>query len=182
MEKYFRALVYYIRVQERRLINRIRRQPHSLAGRFVNLNLILFNPRPLRRGMAIGMFWGFMPMPFQMLPAAICCWLTRANLPSAILCVWLSNPFTYVPIFYVEYQLGVFLFGEDNINWQTFSEMFVGEGQSFLYLFETIGSPLLLGALVIGTTAAVGGYFSGILMFYYLDKRHKSQRGYADEN
>ncbi len=69
-------------------------------------NLWHINRRSLAGAAFIGIFSGFMPIPFQMLLAALLALQFRCNLPFSVVLAWFSNPFTYVPIFYFTYQLG----------------------------------------------------------------------------
>ena len=62
-----------------------------------------FNRREVVMATWIGVFWAMVPMPFQMIPAVIMSVVFRANILVAIAWVWLSNPFTMLPIFYFEY-------------------------------------------------------------------------------
>ncbi|MBE8158632.1 MAG: DUF2062 domain-containing protein, partial [Betaproteobacteria bacterium] len=115
MERFFRAAAYYIRTHERQILRRIRFPNKTRAAKIIaaviSADLIRFTDIRVARGMAVGMFWAFVPMPFQMAPAFLFCWLSRANLPVAMACVWISNPFTYLPIFSAQYQIGVWVFG-----------------------------------------------------------------------
>ena len=56
------------------------------------------NKNNLSRAVAIGLFWGWMPMFFQMIPAAFCAVYFRANLPLSLAGVWISNPITMPPM------------------------------------------------------------------------------------
>ena len=67
------------------------------------------------RGIAVGLFWGFIPMPFQMAGVMATTPLFRFNAPIALLTVWLSNPLTYAPLWYLEYVTGNFLLGREGI-------------------------------------------------------------------
>lgn len=171
IERFFRTVFYHIRARERRLLSVLRENPRGLAARLFHADMIRLNRDSLCRGLAIGMFWGFAPMPFQMFPAAVFCWLARANLPAAILCVWISNPFTYAPIFFVEYQLGLLLVGDSGMSWADFLMLMDGEGNPLWRLLQEIGEPILRGALAISTVMAVLGYAGGALLFRSLQKR-----------
>lgn len=57
-------------------------------------------------GLAIGLFFSMMLMPFQMLPAAVLAMRARANVPFAMAACWLTNPFTTAPILYAQFRLG----------------------------------------------------------------------------
>ena len=52
-------------------------------------------------------------MPFQMLLVLALTPFTKFNVPIAISMVWLSNPFTMPLMYYMEYQTGNFLLGNE---------------------------------------------------------------------
>jgi uncharacterized protein (DUF2062 family) len=60
-------------------------------------------------GLAIGLFFSMMLMPFQMLPAAVIAMRVRANVPIAMVSCWLTNPVTIAPIMYFQYRIGKWL-------------------------------------------------------------------------
>lgn len=115
--------------------------------------LLYPNRRTATRALALGLFWACVPVPLQMIPAAIMALWMRVNLPIAIASVWVSNPLTMGPLFYAEYRLGAWLLG-------------IGRGEfqfelSLEWLMEgmlKIWQPLLLGTLIIGTALAIVGY------------------------
>jgi len=74
------------------------------------------NRRMITRGVAVGLFWGFIPMPMQMLAVMATTPLIRFNVPIAISMVWLSNPFTMPPMYYMEYLTGNFILGKEGID------------------------------------------------------------------
>jgi uncharacterized protein len=57
-------------------------------------------------GLAIGLFFSMMLMPFQMVPAAIFAMRARGNVPFAIAACWLTNPITTPPIMSAQYVIG----------------------------------------------------------------------------
>ena len=69
----------------------------------------------ITRGVAVGLFWGFIPMPMQMLAVMATTPFFRFNVPIAISMVWLINAITMPPMFYVEYLTGIFLLGREGI-------------------------------------------------------------------
>ena len=76
---------------------------------------LAINRRMVTRGVAIGLFWGFIPMPMQMLAVMATTPFIRFNVPIAISMVWLSNPFTMPPMYYMEYLTGNFILGREGI-------------------------------------------------------------------
>ncbi|HEX7035956.1 MAG TPA: DUF2062 domain-containing protein [Pseudomonadales bacterium] len=98
----------------------------------------------------IGLFVAFIPIPFQMLVAAVLAVIARCNLPLSVALVWITNPVTMPPVFYFAYQLGAWLLdrrvevGTIELNWSWLSAH-LGD----------IGWPLLFGSLVCGWVAGV---------------------------
>lgn len=74
------------------------------------------NRRMITRGIGIGLFWGFIPMPMQMLAVISSTPFVRFNVPMAISMVWLSNPFTMPAMYYMEYLTGNFILGREGIS------------------------------------------------------------------
>jgi len=73
------------------------------------------NRRSVTRGIGIGLFWGFIPMPMQMAAVLATTPFIRFNVPIALSMVWLSNPVTMPPMYYMEYLTGNFLLGQEGI-------------------------------------------------------------------
>lgn len=73
------------------------------------------NRKMITRGVAIGIFWAFIPMPMQMLAVVASTLFIRFNVPIAIVMVWLSNPFTMPFMYYIEYLTGNFILGNEKI-------------------------------------------------------------------
>ena len=100
----------------------------------------------------MGLFVAFIPIPLQMVLAAIAAIVLRVNVPAAVLGAWFTNPLTMAPAFLLSYRIGAFLLRQPAT--LTDFEM------SFPWLTETIGhiwQPLLLGSLVLGVFCAVLG-------------------------
>lgn len=116
-------------------------------------NLWHINRHSIARAFLIGIFFCFIPMPFQMVAAGLFALWFNANLPLSIALVWISNPLTMPPIFYFNYKIGAFLLGhrvlefEFHLNWSWLSGRLVD-----------IGAPLYFGSVVVGTVAAVISY------------------------
>ncbi len=57
-------------------------------------------------GLAIGLFFSMMLMPFQMIAAAVIAMRFRVNVPFAVAACWITNVFTNVPIWLAQVWLG----------------------------------------------------------------------------
>ncbi|GEM_PF-46118 len=106
----------------------------------------------------VGLFVAFLPIPGQMLVAALLAIRLRCNLPLSVALVWVSNPLTAPPLFYMAYRLGGLLIGRP-------LAIPVGTEETafdLYWLFAKIGTvwpPLLLGCLLLGLFAGSLGYF-----------------------
>jgi len=113
------------------------------------------------RGLAIGTFFSMLPMPMQMLPAAVGAVFARGNLPCAILCCWITNPITAPVVLVLQIQIGFYLLGKGT-GWRYLLE----HGAWDLMMKAPV--PLLVGALVTGSTFAVIAYFCGLGVFDWM--------------
>jgi len=116
-------------------------------------NLFHLNRRSVAGGFAVGLFFAWVPVPFQMVLAAALAIPLRVNLPISMALVWVSNPLTMPPMFYFAYVLGTWIIG---VREKTFH---------FELTFEWLGSglhvlwqPFLLGCFVMGVASSLFGY------------------------
>lgn len=72
---------------------------------------LLPNRKMVSKGVLIGLFIAFIPMPMQMLAVVSVIPFTRFNVPIALSMCWLSNPFTMPAMYYMEYLTGSFFLG-----------------------------------------------------------------------
>jgi len=112
------------------------------------------NRHSVAKAFAVGLFFAWVPVPFQMVLAAGGAILFHANLPLSIVLVWLTNPITMPPMFYAAYKLGAWILGEELQHFEM--EL------SFAWLqheMSLIWQPFLIGCLVLGIVSALLGYF-----------------------
>jgi uncharacterized protein (DUF2062 family) len=74
------------------------------------------NRKSIVRGIFIGLFWGFIPMPMQMLAVLATTPFIKFNVPIAISMVWLSNPLTMPFMYYMEYKTGNLILGSEGLD------------------------------------------------------------------
>ena len=73
------------------------------------------NRKAVTKGILVGLFWGFIPMPMQMAGVMATTPFLKFNVPIALATVWLSNPITYPFMFYMEYKVGNLLLGKEGL-------------------------------------------------------------------
>ena len=66
------------------------------------------NRKNITKGLFIGLFIAFIPMPMQMLAVLAMMPFAKFNVPIALSMVWLSNPVTMPAMYYIEYLTGSF--------------------------------------------------------------------------
>ncbi|MEA3383815.1 MAG: DUF2062 domain-containing protein, partial [Campylobacterota bacterium] len=69
--------------------------------------------RMVSRGIFLGLFIAFIPMPLQMFAVLLFTFVGRFNLPIALALCWITNPITMPFIYYVEYITGSFILNMD---------------------------------------------------------------------
>ncbi|MCB1847624.1 MAG: DUF2062 domain-containing protein [Halieaceae bacterium] len=102
----------------------------------------------------VGLFIAFMPIPGQMVVAALFALLLRCNLPLSICLVWVTNPLTMPALFFMAYEVGALIVDVPVTE--------VKFALSFHWLTHTLISiwqPFLLGCLLCGLFFGCLGYF-----------------------
>jgi len=119
-----------------------------------NPHLWHMNRHSVAKAFAVGLFFAFIPVPFQMVLAAGTAILVHSNLPISIALVWLTNPFTIPAIFYSCYVVGTWVIGapEQEFNFEPSWQWIVDS-------VSTIGPAFLLGCGVLAVVFSIIGYF-----------------------
>ena len=127
--------------------------------------------RSVAGAVAIGVFCAFMPIFGQMLVAAALAIYFRVNLPIAVVFTWISNPFTFPPMFFITYRTGSLLldmpmaYTQFHLSYEWFSTV-----------LHEIWLPLLVGSLILGGAGAVAGYYGINLLWRMLLLRKRDLR------
>lgn len=129
------------------------RHLRMLGDWILDSNLWHLNRDSTSLAMFVGIFCAFLPIPMQMVVAAVGALLFRCNLPLAVALVWITNPVTIPPLFYGAYKLGAVLL---NLPPQTLHPTLSLEWLT--REIATIYKPLLLGSLVCGTVFGAIGF------------------------
>ena len=88
----------------RRLITRRKRLESSkflgsVAHKLTKKSLWIASYDTVAKSVFIGLFWMMIPLPLQTTPVIISVIILRANIPTAISTVWISNPLTWIQIY-----------------------------------------------------------------------------------
>ena len=122
----------------------------KLGPRLQEPDLWHINRKSCSGAAALGVFCAFVPVPFQMLLAAVGAIAFRYNILVAVPMVWVSNPVTIPVIFYFCYWVGTFMLGVevDQLHFELTYEWLTAE-------LVLVWQPFLLGCLVVGIFAAL---------------------------
>ena len=115
-------------------------------------NLWHLSRRSVPGAFSVGLFMAFVPVPFQMILAAAAAIFIRVNLPISVALVWITNPFTMGPLFYLAYQFGALILRQSPH--PVYFEL------SFHWLgtqLSQIWQPFLLGCFLLGAAGALLG-------------------------
>lgn len=112
-----------------------------------------------RHSVSVAVFWGlficFLPMPGQLIMAAVVSIIFHCNLPITFALVWISNPLTFPFIFFVAYRLGVRLLGIEDGSF-SFELSWHWLTTGFLHIWQ----PLVLGSLTMSLFFSCLGYIT----------------------
>jgi hypothetical protein len=139
---------------------------HRHIARFGTLlhhpNLWHLNRHSVAGGLAVGLFSGMVPGPFQMLVAAPIAVALRVNLPLALVTTFYTNPFTIGPLYVLAYLIGRFILGGNgaplsappDLEWSRLGASI----SAFLDWALSLGAPLGLGLFALALILAALGY------------------------
>ena len=125
------------------------------------------NRKSITRGLLVGIFWGFIPMPMQMLAVVFMTPFFKFNVPIAIASVWLSNPVTMPFMYYMEYLTGNFLLGMDALHVELNVEWFSSH-------LEDIFIPLYVGTFFYAIGGSIIVY--NLVNWLWIKSVHKEKR------
>lgn len=142
-----------------------------LGEHIKNPNLWHLSHRSVSVAAFVGIFCAFLPMPFQMVVAAVIAVIVGCNLPVSVALVWISNPVTMPAILYFCYRVGLWILGIEA------SHNLVSWHLDTLYEnSKAIWKPLILGCLICGVSAGSVGYITLRLAWLISVRRSWSKR------
>jgi uncharacterized protein len=126
-------------------------------------------PHKLALGIAVGIFVALLPLiGIQMVLSFALAWLLRANKAVGVALVWISNPFTMVPLFYPGYWLGCKILGrKPGGEW---SELIRSERSpsaimvEFAENLQDFAAPLFLGTFIVAAGLSLISYYVSLFL------------------
>jgi uncharacterized protein len=134
-----------------------------LAPAVADPQLWSFRRHGVAAGLAIGVFFGLLVPIAQILFAVVAAVALRANVPVAAATTFITNPFTFGPIYYLAYKLGALLLGDAAPvpDAEALEREIAGARDWLAHWWErfaTFGKPLALGLVVFATVGAAVAY------------------------
>jgi len=143
------------------------------------------NRRGVSLGLAIGVFFGLL-IPLGQIPvAAAVAIAVRANVPAAALSTFITNPFTFAPIYVLAYKLGAVLLGSplesgDEHVIEAAAESVDDTLRGFWTWALSLGKPLALGLSVAAVAVSTLTYGASQLAWRFATlarvRRRRSRR------
>ncbi len=129
------------------------------------------NRRNVASAFAIGLFCMWIPIPFQSIIAALLAVFFRANLPLAVVLVFVTNPVTMPPMLYGAYLVGAAIVGhppagfnfEPSLDW-------------LMNGLILIWKPFLLGIFITAVLSSLVGYYGVHLLWRLHMLKHLKER------
>ena len=144
----------------------------SIFGKLLHdPNLWHMNRKSIAGAFAVGFFFAWWPVPFQMVLAAAGAIWFRTNLPISVALVWITNPVTMPVMFYFAYVVGTWIIGvqpsafefELSMNW-------------LMNELAAIWQPFLTGCLTLAIINSVIAYASIQILWRISILRKRARR------
>lgn len=130
------------------------RSLHVLGDWIYETNLWHINRYSASMAFFVGLFSAFMPIPGQMVLAAVLAMLLRCNLPISVCLVWITNPLTMPALFFMAYKVGALII-DVPVEAVKFELSFHWLSNSLANIWR----PFLTGCLICGLFFGSLGYF-----------------------
>ncbi|WP_299412610.1 DUF2062 domain-containing protein [Acaryochloris sp. IP29b_bin.148] len=154
-----------------------KRMTWQRRGRYFYLRFIRLqgSPDAIARGLAVGAFAGMFPIfGFQILFGVFLAAWVRGNKLTAAAATWISNPFTYLPLFAFNFRVGQWLLQAKEFEFGQLQQL---HWQELLALGPNFIATWLAGCFVMGCLAGVIGYIVGLWLILRLRQNHSSRQG-----
>lgn len=127
------------------------------------------SPRKVAMSCAVGVFIGFSPfMGFHTAMALGASFIWDLPLYPLIIGAYITNPFTFIPVYTVCYKFGVLVTGQHAAAPPNFSDMTL---TTLTHTAKTFMVPFFVGTHLLGLILAVIAY----IVSYYLFKKYRGR-------
>ncbi len=144
--------------------------PRRAATKLIAIFRQKDTPHRIGLGMALGIFIGILPiMGIQMTVVTLIALPLRGNLKAAIAGVWISNPITFLPMYWGYYKFGLLFFPSRALAWDQFVEIIEASDwrwtevtasmMRILHLGADILIPMWTGATILAVVFGIPTYF-----------------------
>lgn len=134
-------------------------------------NLWHLNRRSIAGAFAVGLFFAWWPVPFQMVLAAGGAIWFHTNLPLSVVIVWVTNPVTMPVMFYFAYIVGTWVVGVPEIAFEF--ELTI---EWLMHGLAAIWQPFLAGCLALAIVSSIIGYASIQILWRISIARRRAER------
>ncbi|MCB1700054.1 MAG: DUF2062 domain-containing protein [Pseudomonadales bacterium] len=144
---------------------------HVLGDWIYATNLWHLNRYSASMAFFVGLFVAFLPIPGQMVVAALLAVAMRCNLPISVCLVWVTNPVTMPALYFAAYKVGALIINEP-LTAMKFELNFHWLGSQLAHIWQ----PFLLGCLVCGLFFGSVGYFVVSMLWRWRVSVHWTER------
>lgn len=147
------------------------------AHRFLSPELWRFTRRSVPRGVALGIFSGFIIPVGQIVLAAFLALPARANVPIAVGVTFITNPFTIPFWIVVANRVGKFFLKIDGagVSTQIGRDMTSGTWESVSWFFQTAGVTAVGFVILSVVGSALGYVLSGFFWRGWIGRKRKNR-------
>lgn len=151
-------------------VDEIGRPRSGIRARFRRILQLDDTPESIARGTALGMLVAMTPtVGIQIALVVIVNSIFRANRLAGVVMVQITNPLTMWPVYWLNYQIGRVILGQESIDRQQFEKyLYLGDGgfidscrafvENVANFTGDVGLPLFLGGFIFGALCAIPTY------------------------
>lgn len=149
-----------------------------VGQRFLSPELWRFTRRSVPRGVALGLFAGFIIPIGQIVLAALLAWPARANVPIAVLVTFVTNPFTIPFWVVVANRLGAFILkiNQATVQSQIGEQIQSGRWFEFGPVLQTAGVTAFGFMVMAVLSAAIGYIVSSLIWRWWISRKLQARR------
>ena len=136
------------------------------------------NPHDIAIGLSIGIFGGIVPViGLQTVLIILLLWISRRpNYAAAMFSSFVMNQFTFIPILYLDYQVGIlFIPPKHAVDFMSIKQLIANKDiTQLLYVGKGVFYPMLLGGVICGLLFSILTYFITFYLLRLRRERHKT--------